>query len=156
LDLVQAGGTVGDKNFLGLMSHFIGIPWLALLLAGQRGKMPYIAPLATAVAVVSTVSRAALGLTAVGMGLMFFVSAARKWTARKITILTIAVFALLLLVPVAISSLETRFAHESTEFGYDERAAFEHAAMMAWSDHPMGVGANNYVVAANVQGYNEK
>jgi O-antigen ligase len=90
------------------------------------------------------------------MGLVFLISAIRKWTARKAMVLGIAIIALLIFVPAALSSLETRFAHEQIEIGYDERAAFESAAMMMLSDHPMGVGANNYVVAANVQGYNAK
>ena len=37
LGVLQTGGTVGEKNLLGLMSQFVGMPWFALLLAGRRG-----------------------------------------------------------------------------------------------------------------------
>jgi hypothetical protein len=58
--------------------------------------------------------------------------------------------------PIAQSSLERRFAVAPLSDEYDERAAFEDAAMMILRDHPMGIGPNNYVVTANLQGYNER
>jgi len=38
----------------------------------------------------------------------------------------------------------------------DERALFEAAAKAMFADHPMGVGANQYVVVASTQGYSER
>ena len=156
LGILQTGGTVGEKNLLGLMTQFVGIPWFALLLAGQQGRMTIIAPLGSAITAVLTVSRAALGLNAAGMALVFIVSAIRKWTQRKAKIALLSTCALILFVPFAFSSFETRFNSEPSEGGYDERAAFQAAAQMMLSDHPLGIGANNYVVAANVGGYNAR
>lgn len=152
----QPGGTVGDKNLLGLMAHFVGLPWFALLLAGQRGQVPYLAPLGSVITAVLTVSRAALGLTAVGMVLVFMLSILRKWTRRKAIIALLSAVVLLALLPIALSSLESRFSSEPPPSDYDERAAFQRAAEMILFDHPMGVGANNYVVIANTGGYNER
>jgi len=154
--VLQVGGTVGDKNLFGLMAHFVGLPWFALLLAGQRGWTPYLAPLGYAITAVLTVSRAALGLSAAGMVLIFMLSAMRKWTHRKATIALLSAAALGALVPIALSSLESRFSAEPLSSNYDERAAFQKAAEMILSDHPMGIGANNYVVVANTGGYNER
>ncbi len=156
LGIVQTGGTIGEKNLLGIMTQFVGIPWFALLLAGQKGRMPYIAPLGTAITSILTVSRAAIGLNALGMALVFILSALRKWTSKKAKIALIGVFALMFLSPLAFSSFEDRFSTEPTYDGYDERAAFEAAAKMIIADHPFGVGANNYVVVANVGGYNAR
>ena len=156
LGILQTGGTIGEKNLLGMMTQFVGIPWFALLLAGQQGRMPLIAPLGSAITSVLTVSRAALGLNAVGMALVFILSAMRKWTPRKAKIALLSAFALILLLPLAFSSFEDRFTTEPSEGGYDERAAFQAAAQMIVADHPFGVGANNYVVAANVGGYNAR
>jgi O-antigen ligase len=65
------------------------------------------------------------------------------------------------LAPFIVSSFEQRFnlAHESlTEKDFFEsdqtRVAMSQAASMILSDHPMGIGANHYVIAANSQGYN--
>ena len=156
LGILQTGGTIGEKNLLGMMTQFVGIPWFALLLAGQQGRMPLVAPLGTAITSVLTVSRAALGLNAVGMALVFILSAMRKWTPRKAKIALLSAFALILLLPLAFSSFEDRFTSEPSDGSYDERAAFQAAAEMIVADHPFGVGANNYVVAANVGGYNAR
>lgn len=156
LDALRAGGTVGEKNLFGFMAHFVGMPWFALLLAGQRGKLPYLAPLGTALTGLLTVSRAALGLTAIGMSLLFLVSVARKWTPRKTRIAILCAIALLVLVPMAISSLDLRFKGHLPQGGYDERAAFERAAMLIIARNPLGIGANNYVIVANVRGYDEE
>jgi O-antigen ligase len=52
--------------------------------------------------------------------------------------------------------LNSRFAVNPISDNYDERAAFQRAAESILSDHPMGIGANNYVVVANVGGYNNR
>lgn len=151
---VQAAGSVGDKNLFGLMSQFVGIPWFALLLSGQRGRMSYLAPLGSAFTAVLTVSRAAIGLTAIGMVLVFVLSALRKWTQQKAKIAIISAISFLVLLPMTLYSLESRFSAAPLSSDYDERAAFQNAAEMILSDHPMGIGANYYVVAANTGGYN--
>jgi len=156
LGVLQTGGTVGDKNLLGMMSHFVGMPWFALLLAGHRGRLAYLAPLGTAAIAILTISRAALGLTAGGMTLVFILSALRKWTSRKAKIGLLGAALALVFVPIVIASLEGRFNTEQISGDYDERAAFQMAAEMIISDRPLGVGANNYVVVANTAGYNAR
>jgi len=56
---------------------------------------------------------------------------------------------------VALTVLAPRFA--SVEHSdYDEREAFTRAAKDMLADHPWGVGANHYVLAANSQGYSDR
>jgi O-Antigen ligase len=156
LGVLQAGGTMGHQNLLGLMSHFAVFPLFALLLAGERGWQTAIAPLAGSLIAVLTASRATLGLAGAGYAFVFMLSILRGWTPRKAMVALLAGVVVAALSPIAISSLERRFANLAQAEHYDERAAFEKAAVMMFSDHPMGVGANNYVVVANGSGYLER
>ena len=156
LGILQAGGTMGSQNFLGFMSHFVTFPCLALLLAGERGWRPVVAPLAGLLIAILTVSRATIGLMGAGYVGLFALSALRRWTSRKALIAAAGVAAICIAAPLILSSLDARFAEQPNEGNYDERAAFEKAASMMVADHPLGVGANYYVVAANTQGYNTR
>ena len=157
LGVLQAGGTVGHQNFLGLMSHFVVFPCFALLLAGQRGWQPLAGPIAGLVVAILTVSRATVGLAAIGYVQLFVLSAWRRWTGRKARVLACALAIACLATPIVLFSFEKRFSGENeAQGGYDERAAFERAASMMISDHPMGVSPNYYVVAANTDGYNAR
>jgi O-antigen ligase len=160
LGILQAGGTLGHQNFLGLMSHFVTFPWLALLLAGERGWRPIAGPLAGLVIAALTVSRGTVGLMGAGYVGIFALSVLRRWTPRKAIILAVGVASVCVLAPVILSSFDQRFNEAEGAAGYeskyDERGAFENAAEKMISDHPMGVGSNYYVVAANTGGYNTR
>ena len=152
----QSAGTFAHQNTLGMVSHFIVFPFFALLLAGKRGWEPPVVPIAGVVIALLTVSRATLGLGGLGYVTVFAFSALRSWTLRKGMLALVGLIAIGLLAPLALSSLETRFSNSPTSADYDERGAFENAAAAILSDHPMGIGANNYVVIANTQGYNQR
>jgi O-antigen ligase len=152
----QTSGSFVHQNDLGLAAHFVVFPFLALLLAGRRGWEPPTVPTAGLVIAVLTVSRATLGLAGLGYVTLFLISSLRKWTRRKGILAAVVAVSLAALAPLAFVSLESRFTDMATTKEYDERAAFEAAARMMLSDHPLGVGANDYVVIANTQGYNEQ
>jgi O-antigen ligase len=152
----QTSGTFIHQNDLGLASHFVVFPFLALLLAGKRGWEPPTVPIAGLAVAVLTVSRATLGLAGLGYITLFLISALRKWTRRKGILAAVVVASVAALAPLAVASIESRFTGTAGSDDYDERAAFEAAALSILSDHPFGVGANNYVVIANTRGYNEK
>lgn len=157
LGVLQTGGTLGHQNYLGFMSHFVTLPCIAMLLAGERGWQPIVGPLAGLIIAVLTVSRATVGLFGAGSLGLFGLSALRRWTTRKAFIFAASLAVTAMLAPLILSSFEERFAKEpATQGNYDERAAFEKAAAMIISDHPLGIGANNYVVVANTGGYNER
>jgi O-antigen ligase len=156
LGVIQTTGTFPHQNSLGLASHFVVFPVFALLLAGQQGWQTYLAPAAGAVVAVLTASRATLGLNAAGLALVFAFSAMRRWSSRKAKVMLLGVAVVVALTPIALSSYERRFAAVPLSDDYDERAAFERAASMILADHPLGVGANNYVVVANAGGYMDR
>jgi O-antigen ligase len=153
--LIQTSGTLAHQNLLGMMSHFVVYPFLALLLAGPRIRLPALVALAGITVDVLTASRATLAIGAFGYAAVFMLSALRRWTSRKALLLLIGALTLMVVAPLALRSLDSRFAAQQTfDLYYDERAAFKRAAAMILSDHPWGVGVNHYVLAANNGGYN--
>ena len=155
--LLQTGGLLGHQNLLGLMTHLVTLPAAALILAGVGGWRPFLGPVAGLVISILTVSRATIGLEAVGYVVLYALSSFRVWTARKAVLLVVGLAGIGVLTPVVQNLFEERFAKAPIETGgYDERAAFEMAASSMLAENPFGVGANYYVVAANTLGYNLK
>jgi O-antigen ligase len=158
LGMLQAPGTLSHQNLLGMVTHFVALPSFALLLSGPSGwLLSAAAPIGVAVDVLTT-SRGALGFSLLGFAIIFILSALRKWTARKSKVLVIGVLGALVVAPFAISSFDNRFVSQAEIMSsdYNERAAFEKSASMMLSDNPLGQGANHYVVAANLGGYNHR
>jgi O-antigen ligase len=160
LGVLQTSGTFIHQNLLGLVSHFVVFPFFALLLARRRGWLPTAVVLAGATVEVLTTSRATLGLAGFAFGAVFILSALRQWTSRKAWILLVGLAMIGVLGPLAVWSLEHRFATEGSSIdedgGYDEREAYKRVAMMMLSDHPLGIGANHYTLIGNIEGYNVK
>ncbi len=152
----QTPGTFDHQNLLGMVTHFVVFPALAIFLAGGKSRAPLLGILATPVVAILGASRATLGLIGGGIAVLLFLSIVRRATSRKSTIAGLSLIGLLAMVPLAQSSLQNRFERKPLVGNYDERAAFNRAAKMAIADHPMGLGANQYVVAANVQGYSDR
>lgn len=155
--VTQASGTFGHQNLLGMVSHFVTFPALALLMVDGKKRAPLFGVLAGAIVIIFGASRATLGLAAIGFASLLLLSIVRKATPRKSMIVGLGLIGLLAATPLALSSLQMRFEEVplSTD-GYDERQAFERAAKMAIADHPMGVGSNQYVIVANTQGYSDR
>src|SRR5690606_8871892 len=110
--------------------------------AGERRWHTLAAPLSAAMVAVLTASRAALGLTALGLAFVLVLSGLRRWTGRKAFIAALGLLLVGCLAPLAMSSFERRFAATPFERDYGEREAFNRAAALMLADHPMGVGAN--------------
>lgn len=154
---VQAAGTMGHQNLLGFMLHFVTLPLMALLLAGKMHKINMLGVLFALIAVALGASRGTVAFAAVGLSILFALSIARQVTGHKLKMLGLAVLAFAVVAPLALSTLERRFGGSPVATGLDsERQAFERAASNMWSDNPMGVGANQYVLVANTQGYSQR
>ena len=155
--IMKASGTMDHQNLLGLMLHFVTLPLLALLLAGERSKIIMLGVLASLVAVALGASRGSVAFVALGLVILVCLSLARRATPHKWKIVGIGAIMLAVVAPLAAVTLGDRFATTpSSATGPDgEREAFERAAKAMWKDHPMGVGANQYVVIANSEGYSQ-
>jgi O-antigen ligase len=79
-----------------------------------------------------------------------------KFTPRVAKTAVVAGALVMVVLPFVFSSFETRFAAGPLPDDYDERAAFKVAASMMVGEHPFGVGANNFVITANTQGYYDR
>jgi O-antigen ligase len=158
LGVLQAPGTMSHQNLLGMVTHFAALPAFAVVLSGRSGRLLATAAIAGIAIDVLTTSRGALGFSLLGYATVFILSSLRKWTGRKRNVLMIGVLGALVIIPVAISSFDRRFSTQNEVMfsDYDERAAFEKSAMLMLSDKPLGQGANHYVVAANLGGYNNR
>jgi O-antigen ligase len=152
---VQVPGTFTQQNMLGLAAHFVIFPFFALLLSGEKGWQPATVPILGSMIDIFTASRATLGFAGSGFSFLFLLSVLGKWTARKAGILAAAVLVIAMLSPVAIRQFDLR----ESVFGFSDqegRATLNNAAEAILSDNPMGIGANNLAVFANVRGYYER
>jgi O-antigen ligase len=159
---LQTTGLVGHQNILGMMSHFVVFPFFALLLATRSDWYTKVVLLAGMLVEVLTTSRATVGLGVSSYVSLFILSALRGWSSRKARIMIIGLAAAAVVTPLAITEFQNRLAFEQkfettpASEAYDERAAFNKAAEMIFTDHPWGVGANQYVYAAYEGDYYRK
>lgn len=152
----QAGGSIGHQNTLGLMSHFAVMPAFALLLAG-RNKIFALATIASGgIIVLAGASRASMGLFAIGLIITLIFSMKQFPSGRKTTLGIAAVAALALTAPAMMWAIDRRESVNALDSSDDQRVAMVQAAKLMFADHPFGVGANQYVVVANVGGYSQR
>lgn len=156
LGAVQASGTMGHQNILGMMVELSLIPLLALVLEGDRRKLVYMGIIAGLIIVASGGSRATMAFATLGLTLIILLSLARRVTRRKGQVLTVAVLAAVVFVPLGFATLKDRFGEDPLTLESEQRPAFERAAKAMSRDHPFGVGANNYVTIANANGYSQR
>lgn len=152
----QVSGSFAHQNTLGFMLHFVTIPLLALLMAKKQSGLYLAAVAAAGVAVALSASRGSIAFVCVGIVLLFILSLMRQNTSRKYSLIGATVGLALLVSPVAVAGLNQRFDNLAKAGSYDERAAFEEAATMMLMENPMGVGPNQYPLAANTRGYSSR
>lgn len=156
-EFVQPPGTFWHQNTLGMVIHMVALPHFALFLAGARGIQFVAVPPAALLVASLTASRATVALCILGFALTYVLSLVRRFSARKAAIGAVGLLAVLMLIPVAISSFDRRFEETPLQDDkYDERAAFNRAAGLILSDFPMGVGPNHYVYIGKNLGYSLK
>lgn len=154
--VVQARGTFPHQNILGMTVEIAAILMLAMVLEGERRKIIYLGLLAALIIVAGGGSRGTMGFIAMGLVLTILLSLVRSVTPRKLKILGLSVLAAMVVVPLGAATLSTRFDGGSVITEETVRASFEEAASMMADDNPFGVGANNYVTTANMEGYNSR
>ena len=151
----QAGGNFGHQNLLGLASLFVALPAFALLLAGRRTAFALTILICEAVIVFTGGSRAAIGFLGIGLFGCILLSVWHRTSGRKAIISAVAFCALAGAAPVMMLAIERR-PEEARQSSNEERERFKEAARMIIADHPQGVGANRYVIVANMGGYSAR
>ena len=154
--VLRTPGTFSSENLLGVISQFVIFPYFAAMLGGRRGRLAPAVVAAGLVIAVLTASRAAILLDCVGLAMVFVLSARNQWTPRKAKILWVGIAVTVVFADFAVSALQQRFVG-GAQLGVTqedtERITFEKAAALMLADHPMGVGANQFVIVANLGGY---
>ncbi len=157
LGIIQSTGTEEHQNLLGVMSHFVILPFFSLLVAGYHKRLSLTVVLAGMFIAISTASRGTIGAETFGLTTILVLSVIGKWASWKGRVLLMSTLLLLLLVPTVISTFQERFAEVPLGNGkYDDRTAYIKAAELMLSDHPFGIGANHFAVIGNVERYYER
>ena len=151
----QAGGTLGHRTMIGMMSHSVVMPAFALLFAGFRRAFALAIVVAGAVIAYVGASRGTIALYGIGLLITLILSLRHKVTARKLGIGLAAIVLLAAFAPVAKFAISRR-STEDIQSSNQEREALIDAARLIIAEHPLGVGANNYVLVANIGGYSER
>lgn len=155
--ILQTPGTMEHQNQLGLSLHFVMFPVAALLLGNRRGPALPIVLFAGLVANALTTSRGSVALSLAGLALTFAISTIWRRTSRKLVIGAAGLIFLTLVAPLAVISFQARFVGETASLNEDlERISYKEAASNMIADHPLGVGANQFVFVANAEGYYER
>jgi hypothetical protein len=151
----RPGGNLTHANFLGLASDFVLFPAVAMMLSSRRFFLWAIVVAAGMVIAITGGSRATLGLSAAGTMLTIFLSIRHRRTSRKMAFGALAGLLVIASIPAMIWAANRRTEAEKISSD-QERSAMKLAAKMMAEDHPLGVGANQYVVVANVGGYSQR
>lgn len=150
---IQASGTMPHQNILGMTVELAALPILAALLEGEKSKLAYGGLLGGLIIIAGGGSRGTMLFFAMGAAILLVLSLVRRNVTRKWQIVGMAALACAVAVPMAMGTLSERFGGDSVMAQETERAAFERAAAAMSADHPLGVGANNFVSVNNLQGY---
>lgn len=150
---IQAAGTMPHQNILGMIVELTALPLLAAVLEGEKSKLVYAGLLSSLIIIAGGGSRGTILYFAIGAAILIGLSLARNNTARKWRIVGMGAVACSVAVPMAMATLNDRFGEKSVTTQETARAAFESAAAEMASDHPLGVGANNFVSVNNLGGY---
>lgn len=151
----QAPGLFGHQNTTGMIAHYVSLPAAALFVADRRTGWALLGTGAAAAVAVLGASRATVGLEAAGLALLIVLVVIFRPNARARALLGIGLAGLIVMAPLAYKALAPRIA-EAEATTYDEREAFKNVARDMLHDHPGGIGANHYVIVANVQGYSAR
>lgn len=154
--VVQASGTMGHQNILGMMTELALLPLIAAVLDGNRRKLVYAGIVAGLIVIAGGGSRGAMALVTGGIVILTVLSLARRRSPRKLKIVGLGVMAMAAIIPLGLATLEDRFGDSSFTTEEEQRAAFERSARAMAADYPLGVGANLYVPVANMEGYADK
>lgn len=138
----QSPGTFGHQNTLGMTLCLFFPIFFVMTLEGFGGRLAEFAAASAAVGVLMTLSRSSMGMVAL-TALVACAYALRDINRRKTWILT-GCFALGLAGIAAIGdTLIDRFLN-APEVSGEARDMFEDGASMMFSDHPVGIGINQY------------
>lgn len=150
--LNQVSAWMPHQNTLGMAVDMIFPIAFALLLVGPRWKFSLAIVAASAVCIVLTLSRGSMALFVFDALLVFVVSLMRTVSTRKVRMGIVFALCGILVIAKSYDSIIDRFEH-APEASANARVHFNAAAKAMISDHPMGIGLNQYSYVLGNGGY---
>ena len=154
--VVQAAGTFGHQNILGLAIELSVVPLIALILSGNKSPLLKVGVVAALVCVGGSGSRATVAIAGAAIVLLLVLSVFLRSTPRKMNIVGFAFVGLLVATPLALGTLNQRFGDTQITTEDAGRDSMERTATLMANDHPFGVGANQYVPTSIHGGYADR
>jgi O-antigen ligase len=148
----QTPGNLGHQNTVGMAVNLIVPAMFAMALEKQGGRLAWAAVAAGIVTVLLTLSRGAMSMLAVGLGVTYAFSLWRNASGRKLLMAVAGLFGVLLVLIQAWDSIVDRFLNAPSESA-EGRELFELAASQMLHDHPLGVGINLFSHVLDHGGY---
>jgi len=148
----QVAGNFPHQNTLGMAVNLVMPLAFALVLSGAGRKLTPMTFAAGAVCIVLTLSRGAMMMMGLGLFVVYVVSFARRPSGRKAVVGLGALGGAISVVAYAFHTIVDRFVNAPKESA-ESRVQFENAAALMLSDHPFGVGVNQYSLSLEQSGY---
>lgn len=141
----QSRGFFAHQNSLGSALILVTPTLFALVLARWGGWLYRIAVTGAVLAIVMSLSRGSMAIFSLQLALMAVVSLMRSPTSWKVVILSIGLLGAGGAVLKASDTIVDRFTHAPPESG-ETRSIMNAASSAMLSDHPLGIGINQYSV----------
>ncbi len=155
LGLHQATGSFVHQNTLGMLVNLVVMVPIARILAGPTSLLTKLAAGAAVIIALFAVSRGTLLFLGLGAVAVCVGSLVREVTRRKTWFAFLGLVLISVIVPVALTTVESRTAEERAQ-SMEARVQLADAAAMMFHDHPLGVGPNHYSVELMLGGYGER
>ena len=152
---LRASGTFSGWNSLGMVLNMLVMVPVARILAGPTSLLTKLAPLAAAAAALFSVSRGAMLFLGAGIALVWFASVWKEFTPRKAWFGLCGLALVAVAVPLAFSTLQRRGEEERVESNLTRERLVDAAALML-EEHPLGVGASQYLPELILGGYGRR
>jgi O-antigen ligase len=125
---------------------------VALLLAGQGGRLAAASVLAAAVCVVLSLSRGSLAMFIGAMAFVFLGSLVRRMTSRKVWVALALAAGGVVFIAKSYDTIIERFL-TAPEASVRARDRFKAAAAAMLREHPTGIGINQFSYVLKNEGY---
>ncbi len=149
----QTPGPFGHQNGLALSGNMIFPAALALVMAGQGGKLAPLTVAAAALGTVLSLSRGGMVMYVGATGMVLAGSMLRGITTRKLVVVASLLGGTVLLAAKSLDSIVDRFTN-APEASSHAREEFERVAATMLHDHTFGVGLNHFS-HASAMGYGD-
>lgn len=151
LGMYRISGWFEHSNPMSMWSYTVALPLLGLALAKETKTRDvflfFVAFGSAGLAVVLTVSRAALAVFAVGAALVTLGSYAKGFTLRRVMIAALGALGGAVVMAISADTFAARAGNDSDPKN-DLRYALNKQSLAMFSDHPIvGIGWNNYGLA---------